>query len=165
MELQLLPLVAMPEVFPEEFGIDRRRCSHTSKRVFYYQANLTRCLVDCLWQPSLAGSPEPSFISWGEAANHMEFDPEDACRYALMLGPAVARRTGVILDLLDLGDIARENIPRPAVRNDRIVEMIKGRTYNLRDAEPDETDEYWQVHFNLPKDLISGWVSSGQHHW
>lgn len=142
-------------VFGPEHGIEHIRLSRTEQ---YFRSNVARTLVDCLWHPELCGAPETWITAWGRGAR-MQLDPVAACRYSLALGPAVARRTGLMLELTGHGDIARLEIPGRAGRVDRAIPLD---AHGPRDARAHQVDPFWNVAFNLPAARVEGWLSYGK---
>ena len=143
-------------VFSSELGVEVVRLSRTE---MYMRSNPTRTLVDALWHPELSGVTETWVTAWGRGMRYEQLDPVAACGYALALGPAVARRTGLMLDLLGAGEVARAQLPSRVRRSDRVTLMIAdGPTV----AEEMELDPFWRVRLNVPRDRIEGWLLYGK---
>jgi predicted transcriptional regulator of viral defense system len=132
------------------------RLSRTER---YLRSNSTRTLVDCLWHPELGGATETWVGAWGRGMREERLDPVAACRYALALGPTVARRTGLMLDLLGAGEIARAALPRRVCRGDRVPLMVAD---GPPASERMELDPFWRVRMNVGRDRLEGWLSYGK---
>lgn len=143
-------------VFDADLGVEVVRLSRAES---YLRSNPTRTLVDCLWHPQLSGATETWVTAWGRGMRYEQLDPVAACRYALALGPAVARRTGVMLDLLGAGGIARAHLPSRVRRSDRTTLM-------LADGPPArnemDLDPFWRVYMNVSRDRLEGWLMYGK---
>jgi len=143
-------------VFIPDLGVEVVRLSRTEK---YFRSNPTRTLVDSLWHPNLGGATETWMTAWGRGMIYQQLDPVAACRYALSLGPAVARRTGLMLELLGAGDVARAQLPSGIRRSDRTTLLLAN---GQPATEQMELDPFWRVHFNVPRDRIQGWLLYGK---
>lgn len=144
-------------VFSSELGVEVARVSRTE---MYMRSNPTRTLVDCLWHPELSGATETWVTAWGRGMRRYEIlDPVAACGYALALGPAVARRTGLMLDLLGAGALARAQLPSRVRRSDRVALMIADGPPAGKEME---LDPFWRVRLNVPRDRIEGWLLYGK---
>ena len=143
-------------VFSSELGIEVVRLSRSE---MYMRSNPTRTLVDALWHPELSGATETWVTAWGRGMRYEQLDPVAACGYALALGPAVARRTGLMLDLLGAGEVARAQLPSRVRRSDRVTLMIAD---GLPAVEEMELDPFWRVRLNVPRDRIEGWLLYGK---
>ena len=143
------------DVFTEELGVERVRLSRLGH---YFRSNATRALVDCLWHPKLCGETETWVTAWGRGLQEA-LNPRDACRYALALGPSVARRVGLMLELVGYGEIAREMIPGK-VRWANDVTALDADGVTVTDATP--VDSFWRVAYNVPRDRVEGWLSYGK---
>jgi predicted transcriptional regulator of viral defense system len=143
-------------VFKSDLGVEVVRLSRTER---YLRSNPTRTLVDCLWHPQLSGATETWVSAWGRGMREERLDPLAACRYALALGPTVARRTGLMLDLLGAGEVARAELPGRVRRSDRAPLMLAdGPAGN----EQMELDPFWRVRMNVSRDRLEGWLSYGK---
>ncbi|HEY1458305.1 MAG TPA: hypothetical protein VGF15_07280 [Solirubrobacteraceae bacterium] len=144
------------EVFTDDLGVELVRLSRTEQ---YRRSDPTRTLVDCLWHPELSGDTETWVTAWGRGMLYERLDPVAACRYALALGPTVARRTGLMLELLDAGDVARAQLPSRVRRSDRAPLMVAdGPPANERM----ELDPFWRVRMNVSRDRLEGWLLYGK---
>ena len=143
-------------VFSSELGVEVVRLSRTE---MYMRSNPTRTFVDALWHPELSGATETWVTAWGRGIRYEQLDPVAACGYALALGPAVARRTGLMLDLLGAGEVARAQLPSRVRRSDRVTLMIAD---GPPAAEEMELDPFWRVRLNVPRDRIEGWLLYGK---
>jgi len=143
-------------VFSSELGAEVMRLSRAE---MYMRSNPTRTLVDALWHPELSGDTETWVTAWGRGMRYEQLDPVAACGYALALGPAVARRAGLMLDLLGAGEVARAQLPSRVRRSDRIALMIAD---GPPAAEEMEFDPFWRVRLNVPRDRIEGWLLYGK---
>jgi predicted transcriptional regulator of viral defense system len=141
-------------VFTEELGVETVRLSRTEA---YRRSDATRTLVDCLWHPELCGAPETWITAWGRG-ERSALDPMQACRYAGALGPSVACRVGLMLDLVGHGAVARDLLVG-ARRADRPTPLV-ARGVAVGDA--DERDRTWNVVFNVPRERVQGWLSYGK---
>lgn len=137
-----------------ELGIDLIRISRTET---YRRSNVSRTLVDCLWHPELCGSPETWMLAWGRAELYGDLDPETICRYARVLGRSVTCRAGLMLSLLDHGDVARELLAG-ARRSGRITPLIAHDVL----ADHREIDKTWNVAFSVSRERVEGWLSYGK---
>ena len=143
-------------VFADELGVEAVRLSRIET---YRRSNPTRTLVDCLWHPELAGSTETWVSAWGRAASQEVLDPDAACVYARALGPAVARRVGVMLDLIGHGEVARASFPSRVRRSDREAVLAAD---GPPASEEMELDPYWRVRMNVERDRLEGWLLYGK---
>jgi predicted transcriptional regulator of viral defense system len=141
-------------VFSEELGIETVRLSRSE---IYRRSNWIRTLVDCLWHPELFADPETWLTAWGRASV-TEQDASVACAYALALGPSVARRTGVMLEIIGQGDVARSTLPKAVRRSDRVASLV---ARGPRVHQP-EIDPFWRVSFNIPRERVEAWMSYGK---
>jgi predicted transcriptional regulator of viral defense system len=142
-------------VFTEELGVERIRLSRSEH---YLRSDPTRTLVDCLWHPELCGATETWITAWGRSAE-TALRPAASCRYALALGPSVARRVGLMLDLIGHGEVAREVMPPKVRRGDRVA-LLSADGPSATDTTP--VDPFWRVAFNVPRDRIEGWLAYGK---
>ncbi|MEX2025355.1 MAG: hypothetical protein WD993_09835 [Thermoleophilaceae bacterium] len=140
-------------VLTGELGIETVRLSRTET---YRRSDPTRTLVDCLWHPRLCGTPETWITAWGRGAT-ATLDVDLACRYAAALGPSVACRVGLMLDLVGHGHIARDTLGH-ARRADRPTPLVAGDA--IGDAV--ERDPTWNVVLNVPRERVEGWLSYGK---
>lgn len=143
-------------VFSTDLGVEVVRLSRTES---YLRSNPTRTLVDCSWHPELGGAAETWVTAWGRGMLYEQLDPAAACRYALALGPAVARRTGLMLDLLGTGDVARAQLPSRVRRSDRTTPMIADGPPTTDEME---LDPFWRVSMNVSRDRLEGWLMYGK---
>lgn len=143
-------------LFSDELGVETVRPSRIES---YRRSNPTRALVDCLWHPRLAGASETWVSAWGRAASRELLDADAACLYAEAIGPAVARRVGLMLDLVGSGDVARARFPSRLRRSDREPVLVA-------DGPPAsdgmEVDPYWRVRMNVDRDRLEGWLLYGK---
>lgn len=144
------------DVFAPELGIETVRLSRSEA---YLRSTLTRTLVDCLWQPGMCGAVETWVTAWGRGAVDA-LEPETACRQALVMGPSVARRVGLMLELVGMGDVARKCLAPRDLRGSRATLLVAG----LHDASTrtGEIDRDWGVRFNVPRHQIEGWLTYGK---
>ncbi len=143
-------------VFTDDLGVEVVRLSRTER---YRRSDPTRTLVDCLWHPHLAGATETWVSAWGRGMREERLDPLVACRHALALGPAVARRTGLMLDLLGAGKVARAQLPARVRRSDRAPLMVAD---GPAASEEMELDPYWRLRMNVGRRRLEGWLSYGK---
>jgi predicted transcriptional regulator of viral defense system len=143
-------------VFSSDLGVEVVRLSRSES---YLRSNPTRTLVDSLWHPQLSGATETWVTAWGRGMRYEQVDPATACRYAVALGPAVARRTGLMLDLLGAGDTARAQLPSRVRRSDRTTLMIADGPPATDEME---LDPFWRVSMNVSRDRLEGWLSYGR---
>jgi predicted transcriptional regulator of viral defense system len=137
-------------------GVEVVRLSRTEK---YLRSDPTRTLVDSLWHPELSGATETWVSAWGRGMREERLDPLTACRYALALGPTVVRRTGLMLDLLGAGEVARSQLPSRLRRGDRTMLMIADGPSATGEME---LDPFWRVTMNVSRDRLEGWLSYGK---
>lgn len=156
---------------PVQVGRRTLHVVHTDKAVFspesgievtsdpmYVRSDLQRTLVDALWSPKLFGSPETWATGWGRAASYDLIDAEKVCRYAMILGGAVPRRIGAMLAMTGHDLEARHHLPSRVRRADRTVDLVS----DAQARAGAETDPYWRVRFNVPRDRIEGWLLYGK---
>ncbi len=143
-------------VFGPEHGVEVVRLSRTET---YMRSNMTRTLVDTLWHPELSGATETWVTAWGRGMRYEQLDPVAACSYALALGPAVARRAGLMLDLLGAGDVARAQLPSRLRRSDRTTLMVADGSPAAKDTQ---LDSFWRVALNVPRERMEGWLQYGK---
>jgi predicted transcriptional regulator of viral defense system len=142
-------------VFGEGLGIETVHPSRTER---YRRSDMMRTLVDCLWHPELSGATETWVTAWGRASRLNNFDPEVALRYALPLGPSVARRVAFMLEVSGHGDAARRTLPKRLRRSDRHALLIADGP----SGDGYEVDDQWRVTLNVPRDRIEGWLAYGK---
>lgn len=143
-----------PEIFTTEAGIETVRLSRTER---YQRSDLERTLVDCLWHPELFGATETWVTAWGRALTR-EVNLAQACSYALLLGPRVACRLGAILEIAGAGEQERE-ILAARVRAPRKPALLVADAPEIADAELMRS---WNVHLNISRDRIEGWLAYGK---
>jgi predicted transcriptional regulator of viral defense system len=144
------------DVFSDDLGVETVRPSRIAS---FRRSNPTRTLVDCTWHPELASATETWVSAWGRAAARGVLDPVAACTYAQALGPAVARRVGVMLDLAGHGDVARAGFSSRVRRSDRESLLVAN---GPPASEAMELDSYWRVRMNVERDRLEGWLLYGK---
>jgi predicted transcriptional regulator of viral defense system len=139
-------------VFSPESGID------VVPSPMYVRSDLQRTLVDALWTPKLFGGTETWAGGWGRAAAHGMIDAETVCRYAMLLGGVIPRRVGAMLSMTGHDIEARRYLPPRVRRADRTADLVADEP-----PQPDaEIDRFWRVRFNVPRELIEGWLLYGK---
>ncbi len=144
-------------VFTGDLGVEVVRLSRTER---YLRSNPTRTLVDCLWHPHSAARRKHGSVPGAAVCARSALDPLAACRYALALGPTVARRTGLMLDLLGAGEVARAELPGRVRRSDRAFRPCSPTA--PRRMRSMEIDQFWRVRMNVSRDRLEGWLSYGK---
>jgi predicted transcriptional regulator of viral defense system len=142
-------------VFTEDAGIQVVEISRTQG---YRRSDPMRTLVDALWHPELYGSAETWIGAWGRARRRELLDVEQICGYAQALGPSVARRTGLMLELVGQGNAARALLPSRVRRSDRPTALVA----DWPDYLGAERDPFWHTTFNVPRERVEGWLAYGK---
>lgn len=138
-----------------DFGIET---VHLSRDRRYRRSDIERTLIDCHERPRMVRSNEAWIRAWAEALRTERADIERLLDYSLKVSSSAARRTALLLSLLGHGEQARDALPGRVRRADRTVPLIAGEAI----GDADEIDPYWRVAFNLPRDLVEGWLAYGR---
>jgi predicted transcriptional regulator of viral defense system len=137
-----------------DFGLETVRLDRARS---YRRSDLERTLVDCHERPRMVGSAEVWMRAWAQALRG-DVDIDRLLDYSSRIGPSASRRTGLLLSLTGHGETARDAFPGRTRRADRIVPLIAGRPVEVAD----QVDPYWRVAFNVPKELVEGWLAYGR---
>ncbi|HMI80561.1 MAG TPA: hypothetical protein VK480_02110 [Solirubrobacterales bacterium] len=138
-----------------DFGVETVR---QSRERSYLRSDLERTLIDCHQRPKMVASPEVWVRAWAQAFRSDQAGLGRLLDYSFRIGPSASRRTGVLLSLLGHGEVARDAFPSRIRRADRIVPLLAGNPI----LQSDEVDPYWRVAFNIPKELVEGWLAYGR---